>query len=175
MNRPQLVETPRYVDDVGRRCIVVTVPTYEEAAAAVAYLDDAQFPVERVTIAARDLTLVENVVGTRRGRTCRRQRPRHRHPDRALRRAPLRRRRHDRGRNGARSRRRSDDLGAVAGVLLALLFHALAARRNRGVVSVSGVHADRYDVLVDEELFDETVELLNEWALADTSRRLRME
>jgi hypothetical protein len=173
MNGPQLVESSGYVDDVGPRRIVLTVPTYEDAAAAVAYLEDAYFPVDRVTIAARDITLVENVVARRTafgtavsglgaglviGAAV--------------------------GLLSAALGTTEDGtvlgpvgvgtaIGAFLGFALALVFHALSSRRGRGVVSESGVHADRYDLLVDEQLAGESTNLLNQWALADPRRRLR--
>lgn len=52
------------IDGEPRRA-VASFSTYAEAERAVDHLSDQQFPVERVSIVARDLKLVEQVTGRR--------------------------------------------------------------------------------------------------------------
>lgn len=147
---------------------VATVPTYDEAADAIEWLSSARFPIERATIVARDLKLVERVVGTR-----------------------TRRRAAADGAGtgvvvgagvGLLLGLLSDDvgvagtlawgaiLGAAIGALLALALHAWSERRP--FESVQTLDATYYDVLVEERVAAEAVGILTEWAVKDPARRL---
>jgi hypothetical protein len=148
-----------HIDGEPRRA-VASFSTYAEAERAVDHLSDQQFPVERVSIVARDLKLVEQVTG-RRG-----------YLEAAL--------------QGLASGALIGVLigwlfgifnwfepitsafwlaidglwfGAVAGTLFGLLLHALTGGR-RDFDSVSGLSADRYEVLVDDEVAAEAARLL---------------
>jgi hypothetical protein len=149
-------------DGVGgeARRAVASFGTYAEAQRAVDRLADERFPVERVAIVARDLKLVEQVTG-RRG-----------YPEAAL--------------QGLVSGALIGVLigwlfglfnwfepitsafwlaidglwfGALLGALLGLLLQALSGGR-RDFSSYAGISADRYEVLVDDEVADEAARLL---------------
>jgi len=55
------VEGPQYGEPVRR--VIASYEDYAEAEAAVDYLADREFPVERMAIVGRDLSLVEQVTG----------------------------------------------------------------------------------------------------------------
>jgi hypothetical protein len=143
------------------RLAVGSYSTYREAEAAVDYLSDNGFPVERATIAGRGLQLVELVTG-RMG-----------YAESALRGAlaggvvgvligwlfgvfnwfdPV----------VASSWLALDGLwfGVAVGALIGLAQHALT-RGRRDFASVGGLAADRYEVLVDQEAADEARRLLS--------------
>ena len=149
------------------RVKIATVPTYDEATDAIEWLSSARFPVERTTIVARDLKLVERVVGIRtRWRAA--------------------------GDGAATGVVVGAGVGLVLGALgdggvlgslfwgavfgagigavLAAVLHALASRRP--FESVSTLDAEFYDVLVEERVAPEAVGLLTEWAVKDPARRL---
>ncbi|MDX6601342.1 MAG: hypothetical protein QOF13_544 [Solirubrobacterales bacterium] len=142
------------------RRTIASYPTYIEAERAVDHLADERFPVERVSIVGRDLHYVEQVTG-RMG-----------YPGAALR--------------GAISGALVGALvgwlfgvfdwfepllaaawlafqglwfGALVGALIGLGLHALM-RGRRDFSSVAGMKADRYDVLVDDEVAGEAARLL---------------
>jgi uncharacterized membrane protein len=142
------------------RRIVASFSTYREAEQAVDRLSDLEFPVERVTIVGRDLEFVEQVTG-RMG-----------YPQAALRGAltgafvgflvgwlfgvfdwtdPI----------VSAVWLALDGLwfGALVGALFGLLFHALL-RGRRDFASFAAMKANRYDVLVDEQVADEAARLL---------------
>lgn len=143
------------------RRVVASFDSYPAAERAVDYLSDRKFPVERVSIVGRDLRLVEQVVGRM-----------------TTGRAVL---------NGALSGALAGLLigwlftvfnwtdpvvargwlildglwfGAVVGALFGLLAHLLT-RGQRDFASVGALQADRYDLLVDEEVADEAERLLS--------------
>ncbi|HEX4753222.1 MAG TPA: general stress protein [Solirubrobacterales bacterium] len=149
-------------DGIGgeSRRAVASFRTYAEAERAVDRLSDRKFPVERVAIVARDLKLVEQVTG-RRG-----------YLEAAL--------------QGLVSGALIGVLigwlfgvfnwfepitsafwlaidglwfGALVGTLFGLLMQALS-RGRRDFASVSSLSADRYEVLVDDEVADEAARLL---------------
>lgn len=151
---------PRYGIDGEARRAVASFKTYAEAVRAVDRLSDQHFPVERVAIVARDLKLVEQVTG-RRG-----------YLEAAL--------------QGLVSGALIGVLigwlfgvfnwfepitsafwlaidglwfGALVGALLGLLLQGLS-RGRRDFDSVSGLSADRYEVLVDDEVAAEAARLL---------------
>jgi hypothetical protein len=138
--------------------------SYPEAQRAVDFLSDREFPVERVSIVGHDLELVEQVTG--RLTTAR---------------AAL---------SGAgqgiflgllfallfglffSSTAAFLSLlvfaiavGALFGAVLGALLHA-ARRGERDFAAVSGMRANRYEVMVDEEVADEAVRLLGELTAA---------
>jgi hypothetical protein len=151
------------VSDVqARRRVVATYTDYADAERAVDFLSDRKFPVNRVSIVGRGLHYVEQVTG-RMG-----------YLESALRGAlsgalaglligwlffvfdwfsPI----------VARGWLIVDGLwfGAVVGALTGLLFHALL-RGRRDFASIGAMRADRYDVLVDEDVADEAIALLRE-------------
>lgn len=149
-------------NEIGGRSrrAVASYSSYAEAERAVDYLADQNFPVERVSIVARDLKMVEQVTG-RRG-----------YLEAAL--------------QGLASGALIGVLigwlfgvfnwfepitsafwlaidglwfGALIGALFGLLLHALS-RGRRDFDSVAGITADRYEVLVDEEVAPEAARLL---------------
>lgn len=157
------------VDTRARRA-VATYSTYREAERAVDYLSDRKFPVDRVSIVGRDLEYVEHVTG-----------------------------RMNWGRaafSGALTGALVGFLvgwlfglfdwfdpivsafwlaidglwfGALVGALFGLLTYALL-RGRRDFSSVSSMHANRYEVLVDEEVADEAARLITQLGrLAGTS------
>jgi hypothetical protein len=142
------------------RRTIVTYRTYAEAQRAVDYLSDQKFPVERVAIVAEGLRFVEQVTG-RLG-----------YGQAAL--------------NGALSGAVVGALfgfifglfdlitplisavnlalwgiifGAFIGAVISLLVYALSGGQ-RDFTSVSGMQAERYNVMVDEEVADEAERLL---------------
>jgi hypothetical protein len=144
------------------RRAVASYETYAEAERAVDHLSDQKFPVERVSIIARDLKLVEQVTG-RRG-----------YLEAAL--------------QGLASGALIGVLigwlfgifnwfepvtsafwlaidglwfGALVGALFGLLLHTLS-RGRRDFDSVAGLSADRYEVLVDDEVAPEAARLLGD-------------
>lgn len=147
---------------------VATVPTYDEAADAIEWLASARFPIERTTIVARDLKLVERVVGTRtRGRAA---------LDGAGTGLVVG------GGVGILLGLLSEDvgvagtlawgalLGVAIGALLALALQAWSERRP--FESVQTLDAACYDVLVEERVAAEAAGVLTEWAVKDPARRL---
>ena len=151
----QMINTP-----VSRRTIA-TYTTYAEAQRAVDYLSDQKFPVERVAIVAEGLNLVEQVTGRL-----------------GYGRAAL---------NGALSGAFTGALigfiwglfslitplvsalnlalygiliGAVIGAIVGLIGYAVSGGQ-RDFTSVSGIQADRYNVMVDADVADEAARLLN--------------
>jgi heat induced stress protein YflT len=144
------------------RRTIATFSSYRDAEAAVDFLSDRRFPVERVAIVGQDLRTVEQVTGrTGYGRA-------------AL--------------GGAAQGALLGLLfgwlfglfnwidpvvasltlaiygliwGAIVGALLGLLLHAMTGGR-RDFASVGGVQATRYEVMVDEEVADEAARLLSE-------------
>jgi hypothetical protein len=153
----------------GPRRVVASYPTYAEAEKAVDHLSDNRFPVERVSIVGRGLNFVEQVTGRM-----------------SYGRAAL---------MGAAQGAligvligwlfaifdwfdpivRSGWLildglwfGAVVGALLGLLMHALTGGR-RDFASVGTFKADRYEVLVDEEVAPEAERLLGGMTATTTS------
>jgi hypothetical protein len=151
-------------NDVGGRPrrAVASYPTYAEAERAVDHLADHKFPVEHVSIVARGLKMVEQVTG-RRG-----------YLEAAL--------------QGLTSGAliglligwlfgvfnwfepvtsafwlAIDGLwfGALLGTLFGLLLHALS-RGRRDFDSVAGLSADRYEILVDDEVASEAARLLGD-------------
>lgn len=144
------------------RRAVASYTTYAEAERAVDHLADQKFPVEHVSIVARGLKMVEQVTG-RRG-----------YLEAAL--------------QGLTSGALIGFLigwlfgvfnwfhpvtsafwlaidglwfGALVGALFGLLLHALS-RGRRDFDSVGGLTADRYDVLVDDEVAPEAARLLGD-------------
>jgi hypothetical protein len=154
---------PRISDDVvrpGPRRVIAMFEDYRDAERAVDELSDRGFPVERVSIVGRDLKLVEQVTG----------------------RMTLGRSALQGALSGAivgaligwlftvfnwfdpvvaRGWLILDGLwfGAVVGALFGLLAHALT-RGRRDFVSMTGMRAERYDVMVDEAVADEAAGLL---------------
>jgi len=63
-------------------------------------------------------------------------------------------------------------LGALAGAVFGALAHAMTGGR-RDFVSSSGMEADRYDVVVDEEVADRAGELLHQLEPTSTPSRAR--
>jgi len=147
------------------RRAVASFKTYAEAERAVDHLADQKFPVERVSIVARGLKLVEQVTG-RRG-----------YLEAAL--------------QGLTSGALIGFLigwlfgifnwfepitsafwlaidglwfGALVGALFGLLLHALS-RGRRDFDSVAGLSADRYEVLADDEVAPEAARLLGDRVL----------
>jgi hypothetical protein len=145
----------------GPRRPIATYSSYGEAERAVDYLADRDFPVERVAIVARDLQLVEQVTG-RMG-----------YGEAALR--------------GALSGAFAGVLigwlfgvfdwfnpllaaawlafqglwfGAVVGALIGLGLHALK-RGRRDFASVAAMTAERFDLVVDDEVAAEAARLLD--------------
>lgn len=157
---------PRGIDSeatqrVPRR-LVATYGTYAEAQRAVDHLSDEGFPVERVSIVAEGLKFVEQVTG------------RVGYGQAAL--------------HGAGSGAFIGALfglflglfslvdplvsalvlvlyglifGAILGAVLGLIFHALSGGL-RDFSSVGGMEADRYDVMVDDEVAEEASRLIAE-------------
>ena len=146
----------------GPQRVIGSYAKYEDAQAAVDRLADQRFPVERVAIVGRDLRLVEQVTG------------RLSYPRVAA--------------AGAASGAVLGALlgllfsiflpagagisvagvvlywlvaGAVAGVVIGLINYALTGGR-RDFASVSGMQADRYDVLADEEVAEAAMRALNQ-------------
>jgi hypothetical protein len=144
------------------RRTIATFSSYRDAEAAVDFLSDRRFPVERVAIVGRDLQTIEQVTGRM-----------------GYGRAAL---------NGAAQGAVLGLLfgwlfglfdwidpvvttlslaiygliwGAVVGALLGLLLHAMSGGR-RDFASVGGVRATRYEVMVDEEVAAEAARLLRE-------------
>jgi len=155
-------------DDRPEPVRVARVPTYNEAADAIEWLSSARFPIERATLVARDLRLVERVVGTRtRARAA---------GDGAGTGVVVG------GGVGLLLGLLSGDvgvagtlawgaiLGAVIGALLSLALHAWSERRP--FESVQTLDAAHYDVLVEERVAAEAVGILTEWAVKDPARRL---
>jgi heat induced stress protein YflT len=149
-------------DIVEGRVMVASFDTYQEAEAAVDYLADKDFPVERVAIVGQGVKLVEQVTG------------RVGYLDAALR----------AGFGGAVAGAligwlfgvfnwvdplvaagwlALDGLwfGFVVGALMGLLAHALTHGR-RDFTSVGRLAADRFDLVVDESVAEEAMRLLDE-------------
>jgi hypothetical protein len=143
-----------------RRVVVASYDSYAEAQRAVDYLSDERFPVERVAIVAEDLRLVEQVTGRMGyGRA-------------ALQGAAF-------GAliglvfgfflglfsvfNPVVSALYLAILwliyGAIIGAIVGLIGHALSGGQ-RDFSSIEGIQADRYNVMVDEEVADEASQLL---------------
>ncbi len=142
------------------RTVVETYPRYAEAQLAVDRLADASFPVERVEIVAHGLRLVEHVTGTVRLWT-----------------ATV-----EAAWSGAVvgvllgfvlgvlsvvdplvSAFALAAWGAVAGAFIGLIVGALSyafRRRDRDFSSTTHLDADRYDLVVDEEVAHEATRLL---------------
>jgi membrane protein required for beta-lactamase induction len=144
----------------GRGRVVSSFGTYREAERAVDRLSDEKFPVERVRIVGQDLRFVEEVTG------------RFTLVDAVLRGAL------SGGLVGlligwlfavfnwfdpvvARGWLILDGLwfGLLLGALLGLLMHALTGGR-RDFSSVPSMKADRYELVVDEEVADEATRIL---------------
>lgn len=142
------------------RRTIASYRTYAEAQRAVDFLADRRFPVERTAIVAEGIRIVEQVTGRL-----------------GYGRAAL---------NGALSTAVAGALfgyifglfnwiapilsaftlalyglifGAIIGALLGLLFHAMTGGQ-RDFSSVSGIQADRYEVMVDDAVADEALRLL---------------
>ena len=143
------------------RRVIASYDSYAQAQRAVDYLSDQRFPVERVSIVAEDLRLVEQVTG-RRG-----------YGQAAL--------------EGAGSGAVIgaffgfflglfsfiDPLlvsalvlvvyglvfGAIIGAIMGLIMHALTGG-ERDFSSIGGIEAGRYNVMVDEEVAEEAARLL---------------
>jgi hypothetical protein len=142
------------------RRVVASYASYQEAESAVDRLSDARFPVERTAIVGRDLKLVEQVTG------------RVTYADAAARGAVA---------GGLVGLLVSwlfavfnwfnptvawgwlifDGLwfGLVVGALMGVLLHALTSGR-RDFASVPAMTAERYELLVDEDVADEAARLL---------------
>jgi hypothetical protein len=145
---------------VARRT-VASYATYAEAQRAVDYLSDQQFSVERVSIVAEGLRFVEQVTGRL-----------------GYGRAAL---------NGALSGAFTGALigfiwglfslitplvsalnlaligivvGAIIGAIIGVIGYAMSGGR-RDFTSVSGIQAERYNVMVDDQVADEAARLLN--------------
>ena len=145
----------------GSRRVVASYGTYAEAQRAVDLLSDERFPVERVSIVAQELRIVERVTG-RKG-----------YGQAAL--------------QGATSGAvvgaffgfflglfsLVDPIGsalilvlyglifgAIIGAIIGLLSHALT-RGQRDFSSVGGIEAGRYNVMADEEVAEEASRLLS--------------
>jgi hypothetical protein len=144
----------------GRRA-VASFTSYEEAQRAVDLLSDRKFPVERVAIVGRGVQLVEQVTGRM-----------------DLWRAAL---------TGAVQGAFIGALfgwlfglfdwidplisaltlalygllwGAIVGAIIGIVSHALTGGR-RDFASISGLSAERYEILVDEDVADRAAELLD--------------
>jgi uncharacterized protein YcfJ len=142
------------------RQTIAVFPTYEEAQSAVDHLSDEKFPVERTAIVAEGLQFVEQVTGRL-----------------GWGKAAL---------NGALAGGATGLLigfifglfsliqpvasaltlainglliGALIGALIGLAFYALSGGA-RDFTSVSGIQADRYNVMADAEVADEAIRLL---------------
>jgi hypothetical protein len=149
-------------DIEARKRVVGSYANYADAERAVDFLSDRRFPVERTTIVGRNMHYVEQVTG-RMGWL-----------DALLRGAltgaiagvligwlffvfdwvsPL----------VARGWLIVDGLwfGTVVGAVMGLLLYALT-RGRRDFSSIGAMRAERYDVLVDEQVADEAVRLLAE-------------
>ncbi len=151
----------RRIEERAPRRVVASYGSYAEAQRAVDYLSDEQFPVERVTIVAEGLRLVEQVTGRV-----------------GYGRAAL---------QGAGSGALIGlffgfilglfslidplvsalalafwglVLGAILGAIIGLISHAASGGR-RDFSSVGGMEAERYDVLADEEVAEEAQRLLS--------------
>jgi hypothetical protein len=141
---------------------IASFRSYRDAEAAVDFLSDRRFPVQRIAIVGRDLEIVEQVTG-----------------------------RMGYGRaagNGAATGAVLGLLfgwlfglfdwvdplvtsltlaiygllwGAVVGALLGLVLHALSGGR-RDFASVGGVRAKRYELMVDDEVADEAARILSQ-------------
>ena len=144
------------------RRVVASYSSYRDAERAVDFLSDRRFPVQRVAIVGRDLQTVEQATG-----------------------------RMGYGRaagNGAATGALLGLLfgwlfglfdwvdplvtsltlaiygllwGAVVGALLGLVLHALSGGR-RDFASVGGVRANRYELMVDDEVADEAARILSQ-------------
>jgi hypothetical protein len=132
---------------IGGRARVASYSNYAAAAEAVNYLAENKFPVERVSLVGRGVTLVEEVTG-RAG-----------YLDAALR--------------GALAGGVTGALigwlfgfwfGALVGLLMGLLSRAVSAG-SREFTSVDRLGAERYDLVVDEEVADEAKRLLERFQL----------
>jgi hypothetical protein len=150
-----------YVKPVARK-MVASYREYGEAQRAVDHLADRKFPVERAAIVAEGISLVEQVTGRM-----------------GYGRAAL---------NGAVSTAIAGALfgyifglfnwiapllsalnlaiyglifGAVLGAIFGLIFHA-ASGGQRDFSSVAGMQAERYNVMVDDEVAEEATRLLGE-------------
>jgi hypothetical protein len=177
----RVADTPRDIrsglGDAERRRPVATFDNYADAERAVDHLSDNKFPVERASIVGRDLHYVEQVTG-RMGWL------------EAMGRGAL---------SGAlagaligwlffvfdwfnpvvaRGWLILDGLwfGLIIGALTGLLAHALL-RGRRDFSSVAGMRADRYEVLVDDDVAEEAIRLLGqqEGRPADEARFSRAE
>jgi hypothetical protein len=144
------------------RRTIATFSSYRDAEAAVDFLSDRRFPVQRLAIVGRDLQTVEQVTGRM-----------------GYGRAAL---------NGAAQGAVIGLLfgwlfglfnwidpvinsvalaiygliwGIIIGAILGLALHAMTGGR-RDFASVGGVRANRYEVMVDEEVADEAARLLSQ-------------
>jgi hypothetical protein len=144
------------------RRVVASYSSYRDAERAVDFLSDRRFPVQRVAIVGRDLQTVEQVTGRM-----------------GYGRAAL---------NGAAQGALLGLLfgwlfglfnwvdpvvtsltlalygllwGAVVGALLGLLLHALSGG-HRDFASVGGVRANRYELMVDDEVADDAARILSQ-------------
>ena len=151
----------RRIEERAPRRVVGSYGSYAEAQRAVDYLSDEQFPVERITIVAEGLRLVEQVTGRV-----------------GYGRAAL---------QGAGSGAFIGlffgfilglfslidplvsalalafwglVLGAILGAIIGLISHAASGGR-RDFSSVGSMEAERYDVLADEEVAEEAQRLLS--------------
>lgn len=148
----------RQMMSANARSTVATFTSYADAQRAVDYLSDQKFPVERTAIVAEGLKLVEQVTG-----------------------------RLNYGRAALGGALSGATTGALIGVLLSLfnpltpifslLLYGLvigaiigaimsvityaATGGRRDFASVSGMQADRYNVMVDTEVAGEAQRLLN--------------
>jgi hypothetical protein len=150
-------------DDPGRiqpRRVIASYASYRDAERAVDYLSDQKFPVERISIVGRGLRTVEHITGRMTSAMA--------------------------AAHGALSGALAGVLigwlfalfdwfdpvvsrgwlildglwfGALVGALYGLLAHALT-RGRRDFTSIGAMQADRYDVLVDDEVADEAADLL---------------
>lgn len=154
------MEPDRATTEPLARRTVATYRAYADAQRAVDFLADRKFPVERAAIVAEGITLVEQVTG-RQG-----------YAGAAL--------------SGALGTAVAGALfgfifglfslitpivsgvilafyglifGAIVGAIVGLLFHAFSGGR-RDFTSVSGIQADRYNVMVDDEVAAEAARLL---------------
>ncbi|MDQ1628829.1 MAG: hypothetical protein QOI54_2573 [Actinomycetota bacterium] len=155
--------TSTSADRTGHGRPLGSYPTYEEAQRVVDRLADLKFPVEHVTVLGRDLTLVEHVVGRL-----------------TIGRAAL---------AGMATGvwfglflglvfwivspwapgavLAAVLLGAAFGAVWGAIAHAMT-RGRRDFASVQGLDARSFDVIVDEEYFDEAMRLLQAPAPATT-------
>jgi hypothetical protein len=155
---------PRFQQPERPRRAIATFSRYEEAERAVDYLSDHGFPVERTAIVGRDLEYVEQVTGRM-----------------TYARAAL-----SGALNGALIGfligwlfgvfnwfdpvvsafwLAIDGLwfGALVGMLMGLLMHALSGGR-RDFSAIGGMRANRYEVVVEESVADEAARLLDDLA-----------